>query len=122
MSLKSRLLKAENSLHKITHEQSAARRQHILECLMRFGLVHNHLKCVIPLGHKTREEMTDEEWSDFITRSVAYFNRNQWFHREDRTIGHICRITFGVPESALPQLMEAFISLPSASDYGYEPI
>jgi hypothetical protein len=36
MSLKNRLQKVERSVYEITREQSAARKQHILECLMRF--------------------------------------------------------------------------------------
>lgn len=120
MSLRNRLRKVEKRISELAHDGSVTINRHGLECLMRYGLVHNHLNTVIPLGHKRREEMSDEEWSAFIARSVEHFNGDMWFHKEERMINYICKITFGVPESELPRLVAWFTSLPDAKDYGYE--
>lgn len=99
---------------------SDVNRQHVLECLMCYGLVWNHLRAVIPLGHKTREEMTDKEWADFTADAVEFFkNGDGWFHQEQRMIWYICR-TFQVPESELPLIIADFVTWPDAKDYGYE--
>jgi hypothetical protein len=39
--------------------------RHLLESLMRYFVIHRRLMTAVKLGHKTREEMTSEEWTVF---------------------------------------------------------
>ncbi len=107
-----------------------------MRCLMRYGLVWNHLDNVVPYGHKTREEMTDDEWSEFKAASVKGFNNNlRDFGSEAGMSSYIRtqmewllpeplpRIKEGVheriPESELPLIIAWFSSQPDAAEYGY---
>jgi hypothetical protein len=86
MSLRNRLSNVEKRTCELAHDRSPTINRHALECLMRYGLVHNHLRAAISPGHKKREVLSDEEWSAFIARSVAHFNGNMWHHKEERMI------------------------------------
>jgi hypothetical protein len=124
-------LSASETLTPLADEQ----RLHVMRCLMRYGLVWNHLNTVISLGHKTREEMSDDEWLEFRTSSVAFFNSNlRDFGSEAGMSSYIRtrmawlfpeapRVKKGVwmclPESELPKIMAWFVTLSDAAEYGY---
>ncbi len=106
-----------------------------MRCLMRLGLVWNHLLNVIPSGHKTRQEMRSEEWAEFRERSVAFFNNNlrdfgteqgmSWYIRTQMAwmFPKLPRVKEGVwtciPESELPKIFAWFVALPDAAEYVY---
>jgi hypothetical protein len=103
-------------------------RLHALRCIERYGLVWNHLRCVVLYGHKTREEMTDEEWKAFIALSVDFFNNNlRDFGSEESAIAYIrywmswlFLWADALDESEIPQIVEWFLALPDRADYGYK--
>jgi len=69
---------------------NADEQRHVMRCVMRYGLVWNHLAAVVRRGHKMREEMTSDEWAAFIAGSVAYFNSHlRDFGNVDDMFGYI---------------------------------
>lgn len=86
--------------------------RHLLESIMRFFLIHRHLAVAVKLGHKKREEMSQEEWATFCAISVECFNAHKRQYREDGILGYI-----GVTSEMLPELINAFLTLPDRADY-----
>ncbi len=124
-------LTAAEALDPLSDEQ----RLHVMRCLMRYGLVWNHLNSVIRFRHKTREEMTDDEWAEFREGSVRFFNNNlRDFGSEDGMSWYVRtlmawlfpeapRVKEGlwtcIPKSELPKIFAWFVALPDAAEYGY---
>ena len=119
---------------------SDERRLNALRAVKRYGLVWNCLLTLIPHGHKTREEMTDDEWRSFIAWCVEFFNANlRDFGTEEGCVSYIrfqmryllaglglAHSTAGVwrdviDESEIPKVIAWFVSLPDAAEYGYKP-
>lgn len=79
---------------------------------MRYLLIHRHLRVAIKLGHKTRQEMTPEEWADFCKISLEYFSGNRRRYSDADIIGYI-----GATLETLPKYIAAFTALPDRTDY-----
>ena len=109
MSLLARVAQAEKEL------AAGAQMEHgaVLRGLMRYFIVHNHLATVVPLGHKTRAEMTPEEWRAFVAKSLAYFNSRPHSDWTEQAMLHY----IGATPETLPDFLQFFMALPDRSDY-----
>ncbi len=108
MKLRQRLSRIERQIE----SRSVKPTRHWLESLMRYVLIHAHLAAVVKLSHKTREEMSEEEWIEFCAISVKHFNAHKQQYKEEDILNHI-----GATPETLPALISAFLSLPDRTNY-----
>lgn len=109
MNLRQRLKRLDERV--ADRSEPKATRQ-VLESMMRYFIVHRHLIAVVQLGHKSREEMTLEEWADFRRVSVEYFNGNRRRYSETAILGYI-----GAEPETLSAYIASFMALPDRVDY-----
>jgi hypothetical protein len=90
-----------------------------LRALMRYLLTYYHLMTIIPLGHKTREQMTPEEWNKFRRGSVEFFDSHQSEFGTERKMREYVTFHTKFNDAELLQATAELHAMPDAGDYFY---